>query len=125
MSDVTRIGGVFFRTADPGATAAWYRTHLGLPDQGFDGATLGSSGNEAVWAPFPRDTAYFGPGDQQFMVNLVTPDLDGLLARLRAAGVEVLDHVEESDYGRFGWMVDCDGNRVELWQPPAQYPTDG
>lgn len=120
--DVTRIGGVFFRTDDPAATAAWYRTHLGLPDHGFDGATLGAPGHEAVWAPFPRDTAYFGPGEQPCMVNLVTPDLDGLLARLRANGVTVIDALEETEYGRFGWVIDGDGNRVELWQPPEQYP---
>ncbi len=125
MSDITRIGGVFFRSTDPAATAAWYREHVGLPATGFDGATLGAAGHEAVWAAFPAATDYFGASDQQFMINLVTPDLDGLLDRLRAKGVTVLDHVEQSEFGRFGWAIDGDGHRFELWQPPADYPGDG
>lgn len=125
MPNVTRIGGVFFRCPDPAATAAWYRAHLGVPDQGFDGASLGAEGHEAVWAPFADDTEYFGPSQQQFMVNLVTADLDGLLASLRADGVSVVDEVHESEYGRFGWSVDCDGRRLELWQPPPHLPSSG
>ena len=120
MANVSRIGGVFFRSSDPAATAEWYRTHLGVPAEQWDtthGASLGAPGHDAVWAAFPADTDYFGPSAQQFMVNLVTPDIAGTIASLRAAGVEVADQIQESEFGKFAWAVDCDGRRVELWQP--------
>jgi predicted enzyme related to lactoylglutathione lyase len=119
MTHVLRIGGVFFRSKDPAATAKWYQTHLGLPVEDFGGATLGARGHEAVWSPFAADTDYFGPTDQPLMVNYVVDDLDAVLERLRADGVEVDDRLEESEFGRFGWAVDGDGRRFELWQPPA------
>ena len=119
MTHELRIGGVFFRSKDPAATAKWYQTHLGLPIEDFGGATLGERDHEAVWAPFATDTAYFGPTDQPLMVNYVVADLDAVLERLRADGVEVDDQVEESEFGHFGWAVDGDGRRFELWQPPA------
>jgi predicted enzyme related to lactoylglutathione lyase len=119
MGDVTRIGGVFFRSSDPAATAAWYRTHLDLPTEEFHTAVLGEQGHEAVWAPFAEDSDYFGSADQVFMVNYVTADLGGLLARLRKSGVTVIDDVHESEFGRFGWAIDGDGRRFELWEPPS------
>ena len=119
MTHVQRIGGVFFRSKDPAATAKWYQTHLGLPVEDFGGATLGARGHEAVWAAFAADTDYFGPTDQPLMVNYVVADLDAVLERLRADGVEVDDRLEESEFGRFAWAVDGDGRRFELWQPPA------
>jgi predicted enzyme related to lactoylglutathione lyase len=115
---VKRIGGVFFRSQDPTATAAWYRRHLGLPTEDMGMAVLGEPGHEAVWAPFPPDTDYFGDSSQPCMVNFVTDDLDALLDRLRLDGVRVLDERYESELGRFGWAIDGDGNRFELWQPP-------
>lgn len=120
MADVTRIGGVFFRSSDQAATAARYRTHLGLPIEEFHGAVLGEEGHQAVWAPFAEDTDYFGSADQVFMVNYVTPDLDGLLERLRKSGVTVIDDVQASELGRFGWAIDGDGRRFELWEPPSE-----
>jgi predicted enzyme related to lactoylglutathione lyase len=72
-----------------------------------------------VWSPFPGDTDYFGSAGQQGMVNYRISNLDAMLEQLRAAGVEVDDRVEEHEYGRFGWAVDPEGNRFELWQPPA------
>jgi predicted enzyme related to lactoylglutathione lyase len=115
---VKRIGGVFFRSQDPKATAAWYRRHLGLPAEEMGAAILGEPGHEAVWAPFPDDTDYFGESSQSCMVNFVTDDLDALLERLRGEGVRVIEERYESEYGRFGWAIDGDGNRFELWQPP-------
>jgi predicted enzyme related to lactoylglutathione lyase len=112
MPDVLRIGGVFFRSQ-------WYRAYLGLPTEDYGGATLGEPGHEAAWAPFSTDADYFGAGDQPFMVNYVTDDLDGLPATLRAEGVEVIDRIGETEFGRFGWAVDSDGRRIELWQPPT------
>ena len=123
MARITGIGGVFFRTADPAATAAWYREHLGLElEAEHPFSTLQWSGGEqTVWAPFDPDTDYFGDRNQPFMVNYRVDDLDGVLARLRAAGVEVLDEELDSENGRFAWAVDGDGRKFELWQPaPGQ-----
>jgi catechol 2,3-dioxygenase-like lactoylglutathione lyase family enzyme len=119
MAKVTGVGGVFFRVRDPAATAAWYREHLGMDlEAGYPMATIHSNGGETtVWAPFDQDTEYFGDQGQQFMVNYRVDDLGALLDQLRAADVEVLDEREDDDNGRFAWIVDCDGRRVELWQP--------
>lgn len=123
MAKVTGVGGVFFRVAEPAATVAWYREHLGIePETDYPCATLRSSGGETtVWAPFDAGTDYFGPSGQDLMVNYRVDDLDGLLASLRAAGVETSDEVLDSENGRFAWAVDLDGRRFELWQPaPGQ-----
>ena len=118
MAKVTGIGGVFFRVADPAATRAWYATHLGIEDNKY-GATLPAEG-VAVWNPFPAKTEYFGPGEQPFMVNLKVDDLDALLVDLRAKGVELVGEPLNESYGKFAWIRDCDGFKVELWQPPAE-----
>jgi predicted enzyme related to lactoylglutathione lyase len=113
------IGGVFFRSADPAALAAWYAEHLGLEVEEWGGSVLSAdAGDVTVWSPFPADTGYW-PAAQQAMVNYRVRDLDALLAQLRAAGVEVDERVEETENGRFAWAVDLEGNRFELWQPPA------
>ena len=119
MERVTGIGGVFIRSAQPDALRAWYAEHLGVELDDFGGAVLRSSGGETlVWAIFAGDTDYFGARTQQTMVNYRVRDLDAMLEQLRANGVTVDDRVEEHEFGRFGWAVDCDGNRFELWQPP-------
>jgi predicted enzyme related to lactoylglutathione lyase len=109
---VTGIGGVFFRARDPEALKAWYAEHLGLPVE----EPLREKG-PLVWSPFREDTDYFGPSGQQWMVNYRVDDLDAVLARLREAGAEVDEKVQEESYGRFGWAVDPEGNRFELWEP--------
>jgi predicted enzyme related to lactoylglutathione lyase len=120
MERATGIGGVFFRARDPEALARWYAEHLGVELTDFGGSIFRSGGGETlVWSPFRADTDYFGRSDQQWMLNYRVADLGAMLAQLRGAGVEVLDHVEEHEYGRFGWAVDPEGNRFELWQPPA------
>ena len=124
MKRVTGIGGIFFKAADPTALAAWYRTHLGLPVEDWGGAALrwGTAENPAgttIWTPFAADTKHFEPSTASFMLNFRVHDLEGLLATLRAEGCEVLDRVEDSEYGKFGWVIDPEGNKVELWQPPA------
>jgi len=84
------------------------------------GATFtAKDGDQTVWAPFPADTDYFGSGDQQLMVNFRVGDLDAMLEQLRVAGIDVDDRVHEMEYGRFGWAVDPEGNRFELWEPTA------
>lgn len=121
MEQVTGIGGVFFRSKDPEALAGWYASHLGIiVDPGFGGSIFRwEQPGTTIWAPFPADTAYFGRPGQAWMVNFRVDDLNAMLAQLQSAGVEVGDHIEEQDYGRFGWAVDPDGNRLELWEPAA------
>ncbi|HEX3130633.1 MAG TPA: VOC family protein [Thermoanaerobaculia bacterium] len=121
MAKVLGIGGVFFRSPEPAALCAWYKEWLGVeatPPYGatFEPATL-PPGGLTVWAPFPQDTPYFGPSGQTFMFNLIVDDLRGALAQVAKGGATVDDKVEDHDYGSFGWFVDPDGNRVELWQP--------
>ena len=120
MERVLGLGGLFFKARDPKALAAWYRQHLGLPvEEGQTHGVLVSSGagEQTVWSTFPADTTYFGSGPVPFMVNYRVRDLDAMLAQLRGAGAQVEDRVEDHEYGRFGWAVDPEGNRFELWQP--------
>ena len=112
------IGGVFFRARDPDALRKWYAQHLGIDVEAHGAAVFRAhDGEETIWYPtsFPAD--YFGSGDLGVMVNYRVDDLDAILGQLRAAGVEVLDRVEEEENGRFGWAVDPEGNRFELWEP--------
>ncbi|MBQ0930517.1 VOC family protein [Ideonella alba] len=124
MRRVTGIGGIFFKARDPQALAAWYRTHLGLAVDGWGGVAFRwaddnpAGAGTTIWTPFKDDTAYFAPSTAPFMVNFRVEDLHGLLAALRAEGCQVLDKVEESEYGKFGWVLDPEGNKLELWQPP-------
>jgi predicted enzyme related to lactoylglutathione lyase len=121
MERAVGVGGIFFRAKDPLALAEWYRKHLGIPvEAGQTFGPLKSLGPDemTVWATFPVDTPYFGT-PSPFMVNYRVRDLDAMLAQLRAAGAKVDYKVEDYDYGRFGWATDPEGNRFELWQPPA------
>jgi predicted enzyme related to lactoylglutathione lyase len=128
MAKVLGIGGIFFRSPDPAALCAWYRKWLGVeaaPPYGanFEPAAV-PPGGLTVWAPFPRDTAYFGGSGQTFMINLLVDDVRAALAQVRAGGAVVAEKIEDFDYGSFGWFTDPDGNRVELWQPKAAQPPD-
>jgi predicted enzyme related to lactoylglutathione lyase len=123
MAKAVGIGGVFLRAHDPQALSAWYATHLGIPAQ--KGGSLAFDGPEAagmtVFAHFPSNTKYFGDGPQQSMVNFRVDDLDQLLAQLAASGVRIDPQREDYPYGRFAWIWDPEGNRIELWQPlPAR-----
>lgn len=124
MKRVTGIGGIFFKSRDPQALAAWYQAHLGIPVQAWGGAVLsGAAPDEGPdagvnWCPFAQDTAYFDPSPAPYMVNYRVDDLDALLTALRAEGVQVVDHVEASEHGKFGWAFDPDGRKFELWEPP-------
>ncbi len=117
MERVLGIGGVFFRARDPEGLRRWYAEHLGIDVQDWGGAPF--EGGVTVWAIFDGDTDYFGPSGQQSMVNYRVTDLDAMLAQLREAGVSVEEKIEDSELGRFGWATDPEGNRFELWQPPA------
>ena len=122
MAKVLGVGGVFFRSPDPARLRTWYAQWLGIPDRGFGMNFPPSSippGGYTVWSPFAADTKYFDPPGREFMVNLMVDDLDGALAQVGQGGGQVVGGIEESEYGRFGWFLDPDGNKVELWQPPA------
>jgi catechol 2,3-dioxygenase-like lactoylglutathione lyase family enzyme len=124
MQRVTGIGGVFFKSKDPERLYAWYERHLGLKrDQAAGGAVLfrwaddhGGDGM-TVWSIFREDTTYFQPSQSNLMINYRVADLDALLETLREEGVEI-DPKRDESYGRFAWIMDPDGNRIELWEPP-------
>jgi predicted enzyme related to lactoylglutathione lyase len=121
MARVIGLGGIFFKARDPKGLSAWYAQHFGLKIEAFGGAMFAEDATRpgyTVWSPFAHDTHYFAPSDKPFMVNFRVDDLHALLAMLRGAGVQVDARVEESEYGRFGWIMDPEGNRVELWEPP-------
>lgn len=125
MQRVTGIGGIFFTAKDPVALRAWYKTHLGLDVQAWGGAVFpwaDESGNAGdgmtVWSVNGAADA-FAPGSAPFMINYRVADLVGLLAELRKEGCNVLDKMDDSEYGKFGWVIDPEGNKLELWQPPA------
>jgi predicted enzyme related to lactoylglutathione lyase len=123
MKRVTGIGGVFFRAKDPVALGAWYKAHLGIDVQEWGGAAFDwvndkgvPTGGTTAWCV--SDGQSFAPSKAPFMVNYRVADLHGLLAQLRKEGCQVLDKTDESEYGKFGWVMDPEGNKVELWQPP-------
>jgi len=125
MKRVTGIGGVFFKSKDPKALGEWYRIHLGLEVEEWGGVAFRwvtgenpSGTGTTIWNPFKDDTTYFAPSAASFMVNFRVQDLHSLLTALRNEGCDVDAKVEESEYGKFGWVQDPEGNRVELWQPP-------
>lgn len=125
MKRVTGIGGIFFKSSDPKRLGAWYRDHLGLDVSDWGGAVFSWGGPESepgmtIWSPFAQDTDKMAPSTASFMINFRVADLDALLAALRAEGCNVLDKTESSDFGKFGWVIDPDGNKIELWEPPAE-----
>jgi glyoxylase I family protein len=123
MAKVTGIGGVFFKCADPAATRAWYAEHLGLAvdDYGCTFAPDADPKAQTIWSPFKADTDYFGTGPQDFMVNFRVDDLDALLATLAARGIACVGAPLDESYGKFGWIIDCDGRKIELWEPKTPF----
>lgn len=125
MNLVTGIGGIFFKSRNPPDLARWYRDVLGMPNDpetsawAFPWKDLNGEAGYTVWGVMRASTSYFGNPSQIFMVNLRVSDLDAALARVKAAGAQVEDKIEETPEGRFGWFTDPDGRRVELWQPAA------
>jgi predicted enzyme related to lactoylglutathione lyase len=124
LKRVTGIGGVFIRAKDPAKLRAWYKTHLAIDVQAWGGAAF--HWTDAAGAPVNGSTAWevgngsnFAPSNSSFMVDYRVADLQGLLKALREEGCEVLDKVvEDPKFGKFGWVMDPEGNKVELWQPP-------
>ena len=126
MNRVTGIGGIFFKARDPQAMQAWYKQHLGIDVQAWAGAAFDWAdadgtpvGGTTAWSIMPDEEGTFAPSAASFMVNYRVADLRALLAALREEGCDVLDKFEASAYGKFGWVIDPEGNKVELWEPPT------
>jgi predicted enzyme related to lactoylglutathione lyase len=127
MARVTGIGGIFLRARDPKSLSAWYAKHLGIQLADYGGATflwsdeIPATTGMTTWSLFPENTAYFGSGNekgvQQAMINYRVDDIGELLVQLEADGVTIDPKREDHEYGRFAWIVDPEGNRIELWQP--------
>ncbi|MBC7667055.1 MAG: VOC family protein [Gemmatimonadaceae bacterium] len=119
MAKVLGLGGLFFKAEDPAAVRAWYARVLGFEVHDW-GATFNHPKTGAVsWAPFAADTGYFEPSDASFMINFIVDDLDGVLARAAAEGVEPTGRQDEN-LGRFAWLIDPAGVKIELWQPAPE-----
>jgi len=123
---VTGIGGIFFKANDPKMLAAWYRDALGMPLEAWGGAMLRYDAPKhpsvLTWSAFPASTKYFAPSASEFMINYAVDDMDALLQRLSAKGVEILKRDDTDANGRFAWILDPEGNKIELWQP--KFPVD-
>jgi len=127
MKRVNALGGIFFKADHPEKLYAWYEKHLGLQRQAQEAVVFNwrqaddpEKAGMTVWSIFPKDTKYFDPSRSSFMMNFIVEDLDGLLAALREEDVEVDPRREDYDYGRFAWIIDPEGNRIELWEPPKR-----
>jgi len=117
---ITGVGGVFFKAKDPKALAAWYRDVLGLPLESWGGAALRYDAPRhppvLAWNAFAASTTYFGPSTSEFMINYAVDDMDACRTRLRAQGVEILKRADDEN-GRFAWILDPEGHKIELWEP--------
>jgi lactoylglutathione lyase len=125
MKKVTGIGGIFFKCAEPKKLNEWYEKHLGIPvsDWGamFQWRELDNPEKEGytVWSPFPADTTYFDPSKKDFMINYRVENIEALVEELKNAGVQILDEITPSEYGKFVHILDPEGNSIELFEPPA------
>jgi len=123
MKRVTGIGGIFFKCKDPEKTKSWYKERLGLPVDDWGASFTWRDKDEpdkvcyTAWSPFPADTDYFSPSKKDFMFNYRVENLEEMLKVLAEEGVEIVGKVEEYGYGKFGWIMDPDGNKIELWEP--------
>lgn len=123
---VTGIGGIFFKAKNPEVLREWYRKHLGLNIEDWGGLSFNwatpdkpNFQGQTVWSIFKDSTDYFAPSKSSFMINYVVENLDQVLEALRSEGCDVDDKTDASEFGKFGWVMDPEGNRIELWQPPT------
>ena len=126
MKRVTGIGGIFFKAKDAPALQAWYKRHLGIDVQAWGGTAFSWAdadgkpvGGTTVWSIGPQGGDTFAPSTASFMINYRVDDLLAVIAALTAEGCNVLDKIDDSGHGKFGWVIDPEGNKIELWQPPA------
>jgi predicted enzyme related to lactoylglutathione lyase len=124
MRRVIGLGGIFFKARDPEKLYAWYEKHLGITRNDPTSAMFFNKGDESgvtVWSIFPADTEYFKPSTAPFMINYRVEDLDALLDALAKEGVSIDPKREEYEYGKFAWVTDPEGNRIELWEPKGSF----
>lgn len=123
MAKVIGLGGIFFKSVDPIALATWYKNHLQVPIENWGGAAFYHNNKSTpgyhVWTPLAQTTHYFSPSDKNFMFNFIVDDLAQALVQVIEGGGQQVGIIEDSEFGRFGWFIDPDGNKVELWQPCA------
>ena len=123
MAKALGIGGIFFKCRDVAALGKWYRDYLGLDLSDYGGTEMHPerlpSGSYTVWGPFSSDTDYFQPSDKEFMINLIVDDVEEALEQVAEGGAEVVGEVQKLEFGTFGWFVDPEGTKVELWKPAA------
>jgi predicted enzyme related to lactoylglutathione lyase len=124
MAKITGIGGVFFKsTGDHKALAEWYNKHLGMPMESWGGTILrwpedkSDDGGLTVWNAAAKDTKWFSPSESNFMINYRVDDMAGMIEQLSGAGIEIIQGPESHENGKFAWIMDPDGNKVELWEP--------
>lgn len=128
MKKVIGIGGIFFKSKNPRALAEWYEKHLGVPiDKSYGGYTFSwgdpsqrPDAGYTIWSPFTEETGYLEPSQKEFMFNFIVDDLEALLEELKTEGIPSLDDIEDTEFGKFGWILDPEGHKVELWEPPSQ-----
>lgn len=125
MKRVTGIGGIFIKSANTARLRAWYQKHLGIDVEEWGGTAFRWQGphnpdghGTTVWSVFEASSNYFEPGTAPFMVNYRVEKLQELLAVLREEGCQVVGEPQDSEFGKFGWVMDPDGNKIELWEPP-------
>lgn len=124
MAKVTGLGGIFYKVADPARTQAWYKETLGIGgDWGahFPWKAESDPDPYSLLSPFKAETDYFAPSASPFMINLRVDDLEAFLEELKAKGIEILG-TQFEDYGKFAWILDCDGVKIELWQQVGPAP---
>jgi predicted enzyme related to lactoylglutathione lyase len=126
MKRVTGIGGIFFKARDPKALEAWYKEHLGFDIKSWGGTSFEWADDDGkpvagqtAWSLASMDSDQFAPSTASFMVNYRVDDLHALVKALRQEGCNVLEKIDDSEYGKFGWVIDPEGNKIELWEPPA------
>ncbi|MEO0369339.1 MAG: VOC family protein [Pseudomonadota bacterium] len=117
MAKVLGVGGVFFKSSDPEALYQWYQQYLGVDKGDGPGIAFPPQSNSVIWSVFRQDSQYFAPCRKEFMFNLVVDDLVGVLSKVEEGGGTLIGKVECFDNGRFGWFMDPEGNKVELWEP--------
>ena len=123
MKRVTAIGGIFFKCKDPEKVKKWYNDHLGIKTDQYGGVFVWRENNDpeqkgyTAWSPFSDNSKYFSPSKKDFMFNYRVENLEKLLEVLEKEGVEIVGEVEEYEYGKFGWILDPEGNKIELWEP--------
>ncbi|MHA2027947.1 MAG: VOC family protein [Candidatus Kariarchaeaceae archaeon] len=131
QSHIIGIGGIFFKSKNPNSLQKWYEDKLGFSVQvpyddtdtaiTFKWKTFDGENHNTVWAPWPQDATYFEPSKSSWMINYVVRDMEVLIGKLQSDGIEVSDEIKTYSYGKFGWAMDPEGNKIEFWEPDKEF----